>query len=789
MAVQPYFRRAISQSILPAIARCLRLIFRAGSRKEIITEASMNRQLEAVDLHQNPTPRPYGPLQLASDSIRLVHLLPGVETDLINCRTEEVTLSQVPQYFAISYTWGPPKETDIIALNGEPFSIRRNLWDLLQHFRLPHQSRTLWIDAICIDQSSIPERNAQVRIMGRIFAQAECVLVWLGEEDDGSDKAMKALRRFDHQELSPEDFDQTRRWKKEITALMRRNYWSRTWVIQELFLASQLEVHCGKTSISWRALERFANYLQALPDHTWSSRESVTDLAAIKSTFAFRLIQQKQISKVPDLIDLMELSRFSQCEDPRDRVFALLSLADRKSNGDSLVPDYSQSVVQLYDDVTRYCGQIAPEKQWQFSRMVQEMLGLDGSQVAPFLDSCTSAGVTRDINKRLGLVDVQTTYIGTISDTSNVSSCIGTFTGSDDLLFSTYDQFDTQDWEVMQEDYPLDYLETELSASTEDPYRWYDECDPLRLYDEDDPGPIFSDSIRPRPAFPSRSPYDNEDVSINVSTFINLWLLDTFRQSSRELWRLRSTQELKWLHLDQERIKDVVLEWWFKDGSVANFAVAALSPGSFDLGDHAQPHRAKSSPHLPKLHKPVPINAKLPSSPAPKTHGLQRTLEVWFRKMREESLRKVLMPDPGEDLTLAFLSSLTLAGVSSRDCPVLPLPSRRLFGLSVNTSSAPLRLLLVVRRDTFRIGLTCDDTRAGDILCQFADSNYALIVRLVGSSHEIIGKAIMVKRAVSPELITYPLTKENSSYSSLWDKASGPSKQLTWHLHALDLVI
>jgi hypothetical protein len=755
----------------------------------------MDRQRDAVDLHQIPIPRPYGPSQLASDSIRLVHLLPGVEADMINCRTEEVTLSQVPQYFAISYTWGPPKETDIIALNGQPFSIRRNLWDLLQHFRLPHQSRTLWIDAICINQSSIPERNAQVRIMGRIFAQAECVLVWLGEEDDGSDKAMKTLGRFDHQELSPEDFDQTRRWKKEITALMRRNYWSRTWVIQELFLASQLEVHCGKTSISWRALERFANYLQALPDHTWSSRKSVTDLAAIKSTFAFRLIEQKQISEVPDLIDLMELSRFSQCEDPRDKVFALLSLANGKPNGDSLVPDYSQSVVQLYDDVTRYCGQIAPEKQWQFSRMVQEMLGLDRSQVAPFLDSRTSAGVTRDINKRLGLVDVQTTYIGTISDTSNVSSCIGTFTGSNDLLFSTYDQFNTQDREVMQEDYHLDYLEllseTEPSASAQVPLWWCDEVDPLRLSYEEYGRETFDPAILSL----DRIPYDDEGESINVPTYINLWLLNTLRRSFRELWRFSSTEELKWLRsrLDKERIKDAVLEWWFKDESVANFAVAALSPGSFTLSDHAHPqNRAKSSPRLPKSHRPVPqspINAKLLSSPAPKTHGLQSTLEVWFRKMREESLRKVLMPDPDEDLTLAFLSGLTLADVSSRDCPVLPLPSRRLFGLSINTSSAPLQLLLVVRRDTFRIGLTCDDARAGDILCQFANSNYALIVRLVGSSHEIIGKAIMVKQAVSPELITYPLTKENSSYSSQWDKASGPSTQFTWHLHALDLVI
>jgi hypothetical protein len=76
-----------------------------------------------------------------------------------------------------------------------------------------------------------------------------------------------------------------------------------------------------------------------------------------------------------------------------------------------------------------------------------------------------------------------------------------------------------------------------------------------------------------------------------------------------------------------------------------------------------------------------------------------------------------------------------------------------------------------------------------DMLCQCADSNYALVFRLVGSSHEIIGKAIMVNGAVPPDLMTYPLTKEDATYSSLWDEASKPSTQLTWHSCALDLVI
>jgi hypothetical protein len=42
------------------------------------------------------------------------------------------------------------------------------------------------VDALCIDQQDINERNYQVTQMGRIYALAKMVLVWLGKYGDGS---------------------------------------------------------------------------------------------------------------------------------------------------------------------------------------------------------------------------------------------------------------------------------------------------------------------------------------------------------------------------------------------------------------------------------------------------------------------------------------------------------------------------------------------------------------------------------------------------------------------------
>jgi hypothetical protein len=57
----------------------------------------------------------------------------------------------------------------------------------------------LWVDAICIDQSNIEERNHQVKLMDLIYKNAKIVFMWLGEEADGSDLAMEILSLCENQ--------------------------------------------------------------------------------------------------------------------------------------------------------------------------------------------------------------------------------------------------------------------------------------------------------------------------------------------------------------------------------------------------------------------------------------------------------------------------------------------------------------------------------------------------------------------------------------------------------------
>ena len=55
-----------------------------------------------------------------------------------------------------------------------------------------------WIDAICIQQSDVSERNHQVRMMGLIYKRAAFVLAWLGMD---CEKALQQLATADLAQL------------------------------------------------------------------------------------------------------------------------------------------------------------------------------------------------------------------------------------------------------------------------------------------------------------------------------------------------------------------------------------------------------------------------------------------------------------------------------------------------------------------------------------------------------------------------------------------------------------
>ena len=132
-------------------------------------------------------------------SIRLIRLLAGARNDKIRCEIDIADIENDLAYEAVSYVWGASEHKPSIQLccerGGSELEIPKNLERALRRFRHPTSTRTLWTDSICINQSDLHERNQQVRLMGQIYRKASTVLVWLGEDVDGSktEKACKCM--------------------------------------------------------------------------------------------------------------------------------------------------------------------------------------------------------------------------------------------------------------------------------------------------------------------------------------------------------------------------------------------------------------------------------------------------------------------------------------------------------------------------------------------------------------------------------------------------------------------
>jgi hypothetical protein len=114
---------------------------------------------------------------------RVLCLRPGTGDDPLACDLELVNLNEAfPPYEALSYVWGSEEASHTLVCGSSQLSIKSNLDAALRSLRFKSEIRTLWVDAVCIDQSNLEERSKQVGYMRLVYKSASEVVVWLGPE-------------------------------------------------------------------------------------------------------------------------------------------------------------------------------------------------------------------------------------------------------------------------------------------------------------------------------------------------------------------------------------------------------------------------------------------------------------------------------------------------------------------------------------------------------------------------------------------------------------------------------
>lgn len=309
----------------------------------------------------------YRDLNKDLNEIRLLRILKSTSIQLsddpalVSCEILHVDLDKAPSYNTLSYTWGSPTSPQRpILLNGKRFLVRENLWKALKRFQSLDGEMLIWIDAICINQESIQERNSQVPKMTQIYKQADQVLAWLGPSYEDSSLAFEFVRDMGEHHVDQSwavgELKNRTAQLHALSKLFQREYWMRMWVLQELTVAKSITIYCGDDSVSGEALVRVQRLLVRIRGSGLTYYELL--LAMDSDVFAMDVIGDEGLLKIQQWNDSASEKDLSFCEclllhadrsatDPRDLIYGLANIANEKSKYHISV-DYALSVCELY---------------------------------------------------------------------------------------------------------------------------------------------------------------------------------------------------------------------------------------------------------------------------------------------------------------------------------------------------------------------------------------------------------------------------------------------------------
>jgi hypothetical protein len=278
----------------------------------------------------------YPVLKSPESQIRLFKVK-RVEADKVFGTLDVFDLSTVPSFYALSYTWGEEKPTKPLVI-GEgvmKIEIRMNLGRFLTSFAglsaadfakafcsdaLGPTEAHLWIDQVCIDQSSIPEKNSQVALMSKIYSSPTEVICWPSNSQAEMELIDEALKDWLDPKRHPGD-----------NVLLEARYWSRAWIQQEILLAREVRIFGGTRSLPWQEFGRW--------DDKWVRANPIGTLSRVLKE---RFIAGGSLLSLDSVIDtFLEC----QCTEVRDHIYAFMSLVQPPER---LPIDYSMPVMRLW---------------------------------------------------------------------------------------------------------------------------------------------------------------------------------------------------------------------------------------------------------------------------------------------------------------------------------------------------------------------------------------------------------------------------------------------------------
>ncbi|KAF4996562.1 hypothetical protein FGRMN_4446 [Fusarium graminum] len=317
-------------------------------------------------------PRPWSVEETERGNLILFNVATG-ETHPIEVPADPSTSANhqdfQPRYEALSYVWGAAQISEYAQVEAEGFQniaqtptklgIRPNLASALRHLRYPDDTRVLWIDAICINQDDILERNEQVKRMTNIYTFAHQVVAWLGEESDDSKHAIATLQHVSQQleatkagrVIAAPGATEPRLWRNDHAAqfdertwqslmkFVQREWFYRLWIWQEINLAGKGHMQCGSDEIQWSDF-----WLAVL-----CLNNKNTSLKIRFREQCRHIVFLKYGTGGHSMANILDISRSKGCVNPRDKIYGLLGITATYFSS-RITVDYLRSVEDVYKE-------------------------------------------------------------------------------------------------------------------------------------------------------------------------------------------------------------------------------------------------------------------------------------------------------------------------------------------------------------------------------------------------------------------------------------------------------
>ncbi|RFU26826.1 hypothetical protein B7463_g9508, partial [Scytalidium lignicola] len=352
----------------------------------------------------------YTPLKTPR-SIRLVFLHPDDSyKSPLRINFYDTSLDADVQYLAVSYTWATEKGDCSLSRSVECGSsdqyikITQNCDAGLRRIRAQSgsQGNILWVDAICINQNNIEEKNIQVPLMRQIFLKAQKVALWIGEASSIldpettrpiTDLGIEFINEFAQEILDRKQAGQSLKEGKCYQAVLKemqvirhggvysapveglweilhREWWKRAWVVQEVAIARLPVLMCGECMVSFDTVETVIGALaKDLPDLSPEEHESNAEFITTAFTYFVMRDYAKRVDLQPKVdfpttnilpghraFHILMNTQNVRSSDPRDKVYGILGFfGDPKSDPENILPlpDYNKPTAEVYADVTR----------------------------------------------------------------------------------------------------------------------------------------------------------------------------------------------------------------------------------------------------------------------------------------------------------------------------------------------------------------------------------------------------------------------------------------------------